>query len=195
MRGRVWIKRMMHHCLVLVQRTVYMSNSEVNGPPLLTMPVFVSPLQSSARESAGAFRSLTQRSGCFLLYIKEVLPSWVIRAHVFFTVLQRDLRDFQTSSCLRDPASLPRICRDVRSLLHSILKEVCLMSARIFTLPPWIHRFLHPTNLEPFHFILRTSRNTRCLKWFSPRVRQHSLAIMSNIACKLSSCSFVCVCL
>lgn len=40
---------------------------------------------------------------------------------------------------------------------------------------PRIHRSLHPLLEQSIPFILRTSRNARCLERFLPKVRQHSV--------------------
>lgn len=90
----------------------------------------------------------------------------------------------------RDPTLLHQICRDVRSLLHSVFKDVCLTSARFGNIrapSSWflrIQRSLHPTLgavLDPFPFILRTSRNARCCERFSPRIRLLILAREQNL--------------
>lgn len=44
----------------------------LNGPPLLTMPVFVSPLQISTRESTGTYDILHTKVRMFFLLIRKV---------------------------------------------------------------------------------------------------------------------------
>lgn len=159
---------MMHYCLVLVQRRIHTSNSEVNGPPLPTTPV--SPLQTSSRESTSTFRSPHTKMRMFFNTFSHMREVWVTPLlPELLELVSSDLRIVRPLCRLRDPTLPHQICGDVRSLLHSIFKDVSLMSARFLRifklLPRRFPEFTGPSTqlLELFPFILRTSRKIQVL--------------------------------
>lgn len=109
----VWIKRMdaLLSCAWAVQWTTLR-----HGPRLLIMPVFVSPLQTSSRESTVTFRIPHTKIRIFSYFSSHkrgrthACPPRIIRAHV----------TWEFFSFFRDPTVTlhHQICRDVRSLLY-----------------------------------------------------------------------------
>lgn len=181
----VWIKRMdvLLSCAWAVQWTTLRY-----GPRLLTMPVFVSPLQTSERESTDTFHIPHTKIRIFSYFSSHkrggthACPPRIIRAHVTWEFV----------SFFRDPTVtlLHQICRDVRSLLYLYFQrrlfDVCQVLSIFKLLPLRFPEFTGPSTqlLEQSWsrspFILRTSRNARCLEQFLLRVRQDSLARESS---------------